>query len=286
MPPVAVSPFLALVADVDRRVPAALRFLLLHHRGRHRRLRPRDGQIRPVADRTLGRAHEVERQRRERQLSFQCERSIGRHAGEQLQLQRGDLDAALGELPVRVQAIHFHEQQALVERRCGPMAHPCPYHVECAAVHAQELVGDPEIPLGRQQLTRLHAHLRTHLPLALGDLTAPRLDLPRRHPDAPFLPAVQIERERYSDRQVVVGAQRFLAPELEHGVGPQARLLQPPRRRVDLESRRLEIGIVDERASHQLVHAHLADRLSPCGQRHRHDESDQKEREPVAASHG
>jgi len=268
---------LALVADVDRRVPAALRLLFLHHRGRHRRLRPRDGQIRPIADGAPRRACEVERQRRERQLSFQCEQSIGRHASKQLQLERRDLDTALRELSARVQAVHLHELQALVEGRRGPLAHPCPYDLECAAVHAQELVGDLEVPLGRQQLARLHAHLRTHLPLALGDLTAPRLDFPLRHPDAPFLPPIQIERERYPDVQVVVGAQRLLASELEHGVGPQARLLQPPRRSVDLEPRRLEIGVVGERASHQLVHGHLAACLCPRGHRHDRGESDQKE---------
>src|SRR2546426_203775 len=83
-----------------------------------------------IADGAPRRACEVERQRRERQLSFQCEQSVGRHTSEPLQLERGDLDTALGELPACVQAIHFHELQALVERRCGPLAHSCPYHLE------------------------------------------------------------------------------------------------------------------------------------------------------------
>ena len=267
---------LALVADVDRRVPPAIRLLLSDHRGRHRRLSPRDGQVRPVADGALRRVRTIERQRRERQSSLQCERSIGRHPGEQLQLEPGDLDPALGELPARVQPIHFHELQALVERRCGPLAHPCPHHLERVSVHAQELVSDLKVPLGGQQLSRLHAHLRSHLPLTLGDLAAPRLDFLLRDPDAPFLASVQIERERDANGQVVVGAQRLLAAQLEHRVGPPARLLEPPRRSVDLEPRRLEFGIVGERARHQFVHGHLADRLCPHRRRHDRGEPDQK----------
>src|SRR5207247_210528 len=80
----------------------------------------------------------VERQGRERHSSRQCERSIGRHPSKQRQLERGDLDPALGELPARVQSIHFHELQALVERRCSSLTYPRPYHLERVPVHAQE----------------------------------------------------------------------------------------------------------------------------------------------------
>jgi hypothetical protein len=124
---------------------------------------------------------------------------------------------------------------------------------ERLAIDAQQVIGDAEVALRGEELSGLHPHLGAEPSLALTHQRAPDLHLPLRDTDAALLPPVQVERHRHPDRQVVVGAQRLLASEVEHGVGPQAGLPEPALGRLHVETHRPHVRVVGEGARHQLV---------------------------------
>ena len=69
-------------------------------------------------------------------------------------------------------------------------------------------------------------------------------------------------------RHVVVRPRHVrLAAQVQHGIRPEPGLAQPPAGRVDVGAKRAQLGIVGERARHDLVHADSArgQRLSRSG---------------------
>ena len=107
---------LALVANVDGRIPPSVGLLLLDPGARRCDVGAADGEIRPARQGTSGCLDPVSRKWSRVQLPAQDEWRVGRHAGQRSQLERDDLHPARQHLPARLQAVDLDELQALVER--------------------------------------------------------------------------------------------------------------------------------------------------------------------------
>src|SRR5712691_8900743 len=139
------------------------------------------------------------------------------------------LHLAREEAAAGLKAVYLDTEQILFERRRGPPADASPEEAQGVAIHLQELLGKAEVALCRQELAGLHPHLGPEPARPLRHLGAFHLQLARRHPDAPGFAAVQIERDDYARREVIVRASHiFLYAEIEHGIRAQSGLLEAP----------------------------------------------------------
>ena len=278
---------LPLIAHVDGGVPAPLGLLLLHHGGRHGRFRARHRQVGPLGGRALHGLRPTQRQRRRREVALHDERRIRRHAGQRFQLQGGDLDPALGELAARVEPVDLDDLQALVQRRRRALAHAVADDGQRVAVHAQQILGHAEAALRGQDLAGLHADVRAKAALAIVDLPSSGIQLALGHRDAPFLAPVEIQGQGHPDVEVVVRADGLLSPELQHRIRAQPRLLHSGRRRLHVDPRRLQVGIVGQGTGDELVHGQLPARLAGGeAWRKRGDTDRQRHEQHSGAVHG
>ena len=141
-----------------------------------------------------------------------------------------------------------------------------------APIRREEVTHGAEVPPCGKHLRRLHTQVTTELSLSISKLGALYLQLPFRHADAPLLPAVEIQRQRDADHDVVVRAERLLTTEIEHRIWPKPGLLHPCCGGVDVELCRFEIGVPIDGMPDQCVHCHIADGcLSACGSGPEHD---------------
>src|SRR5439155_26011154 len=205
-------------------------------------------------------------------------RRFRRHAGERLELQRRDLDAALGELTARVEPVDLDHLQALLQRWGRARSYAALHEREPVPIDLQQVIDHPQAPLRRQDLAGLHANVGAQTALAIGDLPAPGVQLAFRHTHAARLATVEVERQRQADVQIVVRADRLLSPQLERGVWPESRLLHPGRRRLHLDPRRHEVGVLRQRPADELVHRQLARRLTNGEPGLERGEADRQER--------
>jgi hypothetical protein len=101
---------------------------------------------------------------------------------------------------------------------------------------------------------------------------------------------IEVERQSHGYRQIVIGAQGLLTPEVKLGVGTKPGLAEPPDRGIDVGASRAKLGVVGEGADNHLINRDLRAHgwyLPPRGNRLRHHSSNEGERErPPHGPHG
>src|SRR5262249_32894114 len=106
---------LALIAEDDARVPAPLRLLPADLGYGHRAVRASGPDITAPGERLVHGTRPVDRGRRRGQLAAQRERHVRLHTHERLELRGEHVDPAREELLARVEPVHLHLEQALLE---------------------------------------------------------------------------------------------------------------------------------------------------------------------------
>ena len=114
---------------------------------------------------------------------------------------------------------------------------------------------DGEVAAGHEPLSGLHPNVCGQASLPVTHLAPLHRKLALGHADAAVLPAVEVERQRHTDRHVVVGAERLLTAELERRVRTQPGLAEASLRGVDLRADCPKILVVDNRTRDELLDA-------------------------------
>ena len=189
---------------------------------------------------------------------MQRQRCLRPQAHEGFQLQGKHLHLAFKAAAACLQAVHLDTQQTFFQRRRGPLAHTCAEEAQGIAVHLQQFLGKVEVALCGQELPGLHPHLRPQSTLPVRHLGAFHLQLACGHSNAPGFSAVEIQRQGYARREVVVRAGHILLhAEIEHGIRAQPGLAESSVGGVHLSLRGLQVRVVRQGTRHEVVHRDL-----------------------------
>jgi hypothetical protein len=196
-------------------------------------------------------------QRARGKLALEGKWLVGRHAGQQPELEADHLDTAPEHVEAGFEAIDLHEDQTLVQHWGSPLQDPILDEGEALAIRAQELFGEVQVPARGQEVARLQADLAGEPSLAIAHLCLLHVELVLGDADPSRLPPVEVERNAEADGYVIVRAGRVgLAAEIEHRVRAEAGLEQTASRRIDLGPQGAQLRVAGHRSFHHLIHRH------------------------------